>query len=148
MASVDGRKHITFQDDSRMPALGDESIILRWPIPDLRAYDLSRCKPCGNLRAGRAKGDKSMNEVSRRSLLGGAVAAAATTLWNEPVRAQYVWQKSDWQSNDFDALTRSSKRIKQVIHGFGMNDGRVLKNAKNSLNRLPLRAVGSARQIQ
>jgi hypothetical protein len=82
---------------------------------------------CGHLRAGRAKGDKSMNEFSRRSLLGGAVAAAATTLWNEPVRAQYVWQKSD---------------------GFGMNDGRFLKNAKNSLNGLHFGAGVSADQIQ
>ena len=30
-----------------------------------------------------------MNEFSRRTLLGGAVAAAATTMWNEPVHAQY-----------------------------------------------------------
>ena len=59
-----------------------------------------------------------MSEFSRRGLLGGAVAAAATTLWDESVRAQYVWQKSDWQqAAEFDAIARSSKRIRQAIHG-------------------------------
>ena len=77
-----------------------------------------------------------MSEFSRRTLLGGAVAAAtaATTLWNEPVHAQYVWQKSDWQAAEFDALVHSPKRIKQVVHGFGINDARFLKNA----NAMPL----------
>lgn len=89
-----------------------------------------------------------MNELSRRTLLGGAVAAAATTLWNEPVHAQYVWQKSDWQAGEFEALTRSTRRIKQVVHGFGMNDGRFLKNAKNSLNGLHFGAGVPADQIQ
>ena len=60
-----------------------------------------------------------MSEFSRRTLLGGAVAAAAaTTLWSEPVHAQYVWQKSDWQAAEFEALTHSSRRIKLVVHGF------------------------------
>lgn len=90
-----------------------------------------------------------MNEFSRRTLLGGAVAAAATTMWNEPLRAQYVWQKSDWQqAAEFDALTRSTRRVKQVVHGFGMNDGRFLKNAKNSLNGLHFGAGIPAEQIQ
>src|SRR5882762_4380635 len=59
-----------------------------------------------------------MNEFSRRSLLGGAVAAAASTMWSEPVHAQYVWQKSNWQAAEFDALTHSARRIKLVVHGF------------------------------
>jgi hypothetical protein len=91
---------------------------------------------------------KIMSEFSRRTLLGGAVAAAATTLWNEPVHAQYVWQKPDWQASEFDALTRSSKRIKQIVHGFGMNDARFLKNAKNSLNGLHFGMGVPAEQIQ
>ena len=90
-----------------------------------------------------------MSEFSRRSLLGGAVAAAATTLWDEPVRAQYVWQKSDWQqASDFDSIARSSKRIRQVIHGYGINEGRFLKNAKNSLNGLHFAMGIAADQIQ
>ena len=90
-----------------------------------------------------------MNEFSRRTLLGGAVAAAATTMWSEPVHAQYVWQKSDWpQAAEFDALTRSSRRIKQVVHGFAMNDARFLKNVKNSLNGLRFGAGVPADQIQ
>ena len=35
-----------------------------------------------------------------------------------------------------ESLTRMPRRIKQVVHGFGMNDARFLKNAKNSLNGL------------
>ena len=91
-----------------------------------------------------------MSEFSRRTLLGGAVAAAtaATTLWNEPVHAQYVWQKSDWQAAEFDALVHSPKRIKQVVHGFGINDARFLKNAKNSLNGLRFGGGIAADQVQ
>jgi len=78
-----------------------------------------------------------MSEFSRRTLLGGAVAAAATTMWNEPVHAQYVWQKTDWQqAGEFDALTRSPRRIKQVLHGFSISDARALKTSKNTLNGL------------
>lgn len=78
-----------------------------------------------------------MNEFSRRALLGGAVAAAAASTWNESVHAQYVWKTSDWpQAAEFEALVRSPRRIRQVVHGFGINDGRFLKNAKNSLNGL------------
>jgi hypothetical protein len=89
-----------------------------------------------------------MSEFSRRSMLGGAVAAAAVTMWNEPVHAQYVWQKPDWQAGEFDALTHSPRRIKQVIHGFAINDSRFLKNAKNSLNGLRFGAGVPIDQIQ
>ena len=89
-----------------------------------------------------------MTEFTRRTLLGGAVAAAATTMWNEPVHAQYVWQKADWQAAEFDALTHSTKRIKQALHGFGINDARVLKNAKNSLNGLRFGSGIAADQVQ
>lgn len=90
-----------------------------------------------------------MSDFSRRSVLGGAVAAAATTLWNEPVHAQYVWQKSDWQqAGEFDALARTNRRMRQVIHGFGVNEGRFLKNAKNSLNGLHFGAGFATDQIQ
>jgi hypothetical protein len=97
---------------------------------------------------GTAKGDMSMNEFSRRSLLGGAVAAAATTMWSEPVHAQYVWQKSNWPAAEFDALTHTSRRVKLVVHGFAINDGRFLKNAKNSLTGLQFGSGIPADQIQ
>ena len=89
-----------------------------------------------------------MDEISRRSLLAGAVAAAATTMWNEPIHAQYVWQKSDWQAAEFDALTHTTRRMKLVVHGFGINDARVLRNAKNALNGLRFGANVSADQVQ
>ncbi len=89
-----------------------------------------------------------MNEFSRRSLLGGAVAAAASTMWSEPVRAQYVWQKSNWHVEEFDALTHSARRIKLVLHAFAINDSRFLKNAKNSLTGLQFGSGVPADQIQ
>ncbi len=89
-----------------------------------------------------------MNEFSRRSLLGGAVAAAASTMWSEPVRAQYVWQKSNWHFEEFDALTHSARRIKLVLHAFAINDSRFLKNAKNSLTGLQFGSGVPADQIQ
>lgn len=89
-----------------------------------------------------------MSEFSRRTLLGGAVAAAATTLWDEPVHAQYVWQKADWQAAEFDGLIRTSRRIRLVVHGFGLNDARVLKNAKNALNGLRFGSSVAAEQVQ
>jgi hypothetical protein len=89
-----------------------------------------------------------MNEFSRRSLLGGAVAAAASSMWNEPVHAQYVWQKSNWQAAEFEALTHSTRRIKLVVHGFAINDGRFLRNAKNSITGLQFGSGISADQIQ
>jgi hypothetical protein len=95
-----------------------------------------------------AKGETSMNEFSRRTLLGGAVAVAATTVWNEPVRAQYVWQKGDWQVSEFDALTHAARRVKLVVHGFGLNDARVLKNAKNALNGLRFGSSVAPDQVQ
>jgi hypothetical protein len=89
-----------------------------------------------------------MSEFSRRSLLGGAVAAAASTMWSEPVHAQYVWQKADWHAAEFDALTHSARRIKLVLHAFAINDSRFLKNAKNSLTGLQFGSGIPADQIQ
>ena len=89
-----------------------------------------------------------MSEFSRRTLLGGAVAAAAATMWNEPVHAQYVWQKTDWQAGEFDAVTHSTRRIKQALHGFSISDARFLKTAKNSLNGLRFGAGVAPDQIQ
>ena len=89
-----------------------------------------------------------MSEFSRRSVLGGAVAAAAATMWTEPVHAQYVWQKTDWQAGEFDAVTHSTRRIKQALHAFSISDARVLRTAKNSLNGLRFGAGVAPDQIQ
>src|SRR5258708_26467200 len=90
-----------------------------------------------------------MSEFSRRSLLGGAVAASAgSTMWPEPVRAPSVWQKSDWHAAEFDALTHTARRLKLVVHGFAINDSRFLKNAKNSLTGLQFGSGVAADQIQ
>jgi hypothetical protein len=77
-----------------------------------------------------------MNEFSRRTLLGGAVATAASVIWSEPVRGQYVWQKPDWHSEEFTKLINSSRRIKQVVHADAIDGVRFLRNTKNSFNGL------------
>ena len=77
-----------------------------------------------------------MSEFSPRTLLGGAAVAAASAIWSEPLRAQYVWQKPDWHSEEFNKLISSPRRIKQVIHADSIDDGRFLRNSKNSLNGL------------
>ena len=78
-----------------------------------------------------------MSEISRRTLLGGAaVAAAASALLGGPADAQYVWQKADWQPAEFEKLTHSPRRIKQIVHAFDISEGRFLRNTKNSLNGL------------
>jgi hypothetical protein len=90
-----------------------------------------------------------MSDFTRRNLLGGAAVVAAATVWNEPAHAQYVWQKSDWQqASEFEALTHSPRRIRQVIHSYAISDGRFLKNAKNSLTGLRFGAGVANDQIQ
>jgi hypothetical protein len=106
-------------------------------------------KSLGDFRVDTTEGEDSMSEFTRRSLLGGAVAVAATSMWNEPVHAQYVWQKTDWQqAAEFDTLAHSSRRIKQALHSFIISDGRVLRTAKNSLNGLHFGAGMANDQVQ
>jgi hypothetical protein len=89
-----------------------------------------------------------VNELSRRALLGGAVVTAASAIWKEPLHAQFVWQKHDWHAEEFAKLVNSSRRIKQVIHAQAVNEGRFLRNAKNSLNGLRFGHGIPADQVQ
>ena len=89
-----------------------------------------------------------MTEFSRRALLGGAAAAAASAIWNDPLHAQYVWRKSAWHSEEFDKLVSSVRRVKQVVHADNIDGGRFLRNTKNSLNGLQLGHGVAADQIQ
>jgi hypothetical protein len=89
-----------------------------------------------------------VSEFTRRTLLGGAVVTAASAVWGEPVLAQYVWQKANWQAAEFDALSHLPRRIKQVVHAFDINGGRFLKYVKNSLNGLAFGIGVPAEQIQ
>jgi hypothetical protein len=77
-----------------------------------------------------------VNELSRRALLSGAVVTAASAMWKEPLAAQFVWKKGDWHVDEFGKLINSSRRIKQVVHAQAINEGRFLRNTKNSLNGL------------
>jgi hypothetical protein len=77
-----------------------------------------------------------MDELSRRTILGGAVAAAAAAIWTEPLRAQFVWQKGDWHSDQFEKVVNSSRRIKIALHTDAIGDGRLLRMPKNCLNGL------------
>ena len=58
-----------------------------------------------------------MSEISRRTLLGGAVVAAASAAWSESLEAKSEDKSATWQAADFDKLTHVQKRMKQVIHG-------------------------------
>lgn len=89
-----------------------------------------------------------MSDCSRRALLGGAAAVVTSAILAEPAPAQYVWQKSDWLAGDFDALVRSPRRIKQVIHAHEINGARFLSNTKNSLNGLRFGSGFAESQIQ
>jgi len=89
-----------------------------------------------------------MNEFSRRTLLGGAVVAATSTLWDQPAHAQYVWQKSDWQAAEFDALLQLPRRIKQVIHAHEIGEAKFLNNVKNSMNGILFGVGVPAAQVQ
>ena len=94
-----GTKHITFPGRSERDSLRRRAP--RHTVDDAQTDErmiYASRKSRGRLRAGATKGEKSMSEFSRRSFLGGAVAAAAATMWTEPVHAQYVWQKTDWQA--------------------------------------------------
>jgi hypothetical protein len=78
-----------------------------------------------------------MDDLSRRAILGGAVAAAASALWTaEPLRAQFVWQKGDWHSDEFEKVVHSTRKIKVALHTDTIGDGRLLRMPRNCLNGL------------
>ena len=89
-----------------------------------------------------------MSEFSRRTLLGGVVATAASSIWSDPVRAQYVWQKPDWHAQEFTKLVNSPRRIKQLVHGNAIKGGFFLRNTKNAFNGLHFGHGYSNDQIQ
>lgn len=77
-----------------------------------------------------------MDDLSRRAVLGGAVAAAAAAIWTEPLRAQFVWQKGDWHSDEFEKLVHSKRHVKVALHTEAIGDGRLLRMPRNCLNGL------------
>jgi hypothetical protein len=89
-----------------------------------------------------------VNEISRRTLLGGAVVAAASAAWSESLEAKSEDKSATWQAADFDKLTHVQKRMKQVIHGNPIDGARFLNNAKNSLVALRFDMGVPADQIQ
>lgn len=75
-----------------------------------------------------------MDSFSRRTLLGAAAAVAASSVLNDSVHAQFVWQKRDWHFDEFEKLVSSPRRIKLVIHAKPIDSGRFLNNARSGLN--------------
>ena len=75
-----------------------------------------------------------MESFSRRTLLGAAATAAASAVFTDPAHAQFVWQKRDWHSEEFEKLVSSPRRIKLVIHAKPIDGGRFLNNARSGLN--------------
>jgi intracellular sulfur oxidation DsrE/DsrF family protein len=75
--------------------------------------------------------------MSRRGFVGqaatGLVAFATMAGTSE---AQLVYQRSDWNVKEFDALLRAPGRARQVYDVSAIGGGMFLRNIKNSLNGL------------
>jgi hypothetical protein len=89
-----------------------------------------------------------MTDVSRRSFLApisGALAAAAA---GRRAHGQLIYQRSDWNVEDFQRLTVHAARIKQLYDINNIGNGRCLNSVKNSLNGLEFGFGIPAREIQ
>jgi len=75
-----------------------------------------------------------MESFSRRTLLGAAATVAASAVLSDSANAQFVWQRRDWHSEEFEKLVSSPRRIKLVIHAKPIDGGRFLNNARSGLN--------------
>jgi intracellular sulfur oxidation DsrE/DsrF family protein len=75
---------------------------------------------------------------SRRHFVGGFSAGVAALgafgLAPRTAEAQLVYQRSDWNFNEFDKLVHIQARAKQVYDVRAVGEGKFLNNVKNSLN--------------
>ena len=78
--------------------------------------------------------------LSRRKFVGGfgtSIAAySALGLATSSGEAQLIYQRSDWNSSEFEKLVHSQARAKQVYDIRDIGAGKFLNNVKNSLNAL------------
>jgi hypothetical protein len=78
--------------------------------------------------------------MNRRSFVSTAAtsAAAFATLASpgREIRAQLVYDKSEWKLNEFNQLAKNPARVKQVYDIIPIANGGFLNNIKNSLNGL------------
>ncbi len=73
--------------------------------------------------------------LSRKEFIRGAAGLAAVAAASR-ANAQLVYRRSDWKIEEFQKLTRSPARVKQVFDVTAINGGKFLNNIKNSLNGL------------
>jgi intracellular sulfur oxidation DsrE/DsrF family protein len=75
---------------------------------------------------------------SRREFVGGVgsslAALGAAGLSSQNAEAQLVYQRADWDFNEFQKLVDSPAKVKQVYDIRPVGEGKFLNNVKNSLN--------------
>lgn len=75
---------------------------------------------------------------SRREFVGGVgtslAALGAAGLSSRNAEAQLIYQRADWDFNEFDKLVHSPAKVKQVYDIRPVGEGKFLNNVKNSLN--------------
>ena len=75
---------------------------------------------------------------SRREFVGGVgtslAALGAAGLSSRNAEAQLIYQRADWDYNEFDKLVHSPAKVKQVYDIRPVGEGKFLNNVKNSLN--------------
>ncbi|HEV2577328.1 MAG TPA: hypothetical protein VGU25_08960 [Acidobacteriaceae bacterium] len=75
---------------------------------------------------------------SRREFVGGVgtslAALGAAGLSSRSAEAQLIYQRADWDFNEFDKLVHSPAKVKQVYDIRPVGEGKFLNNVKNSLN--------------
>lgn len=89
-----------------------------------------------------------MIDVSRRSFfapISGALVAAAA---GRSAHGQLIYQRSDWNVEEFQRLAAHSARIKQLYDVNNIGNGRFLNSVKNSLNGLEFGFGIPVREIQ
>lgn len=75
---------------------------------------------------------------SRREFVGGLgtslAALGAAGLSTHNAEAQLIYQRADWDFNEFQKLVNSPAKVKQVYDIRPVGEGKFLNNVKNSLN--------------
>ena len=89
-----------------------------------------------------------MTDVSRRSFLTPISGALAVAAAGRRAHGQLIYQRSDWNVQEFQRLTAHSARIKQLYDINNIGNGRFLNSIKNSLNGLEFGFGIPAREIQ
>lgn len=80
-----------------------------------------------------------MTRMSRRTFVGSAatsMAALGVLASVTNAEGQLVYTRSEWKLAEFNQLTKSGARVKQLFDVMQISEGRALNSIKNSLNGL------------